>query len=104
MAQDTEQGLFLTGGFLDLKPAKSFTTRDGEKVEPAKLTLLVGRVVRSIEYRSIADGVAAVGGALPDKMAVVTVPVYASGQWDKASGRRLPVFLQGRLEPVAVEA
>ena len=90
------QGLFLTGKFVGIELG-SYTNRKGETKEPATVTLLAGRLPYSIEFRSIDEAIAALGGSEPDELSEVMVPVYANGPWDGNTQRRGPVFFSGRV-------
>jgi hypothetical protein len=90
-------GVVLGGEFLSAWEGKAYVSKaDGTSHTPAKVELLTSSGTMTIEYDSMGEALAALGGALPERLARVVLPVYAQGSWDQASNRRGPVFLRGR--------
>jgi hypothetical protein len=98
--QNTASGLVQTGGFLRLDEGRAYTRKSGERAgqeaHPVKVVLLDGSYPVTVEYEDMETALGALGGAVPDPLAVVSVPVIASGPWNQAQGRRERVFLRGR--------
>lgn len=92
------QGLYLSGRYLGMSNGRPYQDRAGQEVVPVKVSLLVGRISNTIEYRSREAAIEALGGVEPPELADVTLSVYAQGPWDPEQRKRGYVFLSGRRE------
>lgn len=92
------EGLYLMGGFLSMRELAPYTSREGEEVTPCRVMVMDNGYTVAVEFRSAVDALEALGGAEPEVMTPVTLPVRAQGAWDKEAGRFGRVRLRGRSE------
>jgi len=84
MAEPTgtmEQGVFVVAEFIDNRPGRAWTGRDGETRRPQDVTVLLGRSSVRIQYRSVSDAMAALHGAV--KGDVVALRVFPTANKDR---------------------
>jgi hypothetical protein len=60
---DIDEGSYLVGQFIDTRPGRVWTGRDGQVRHPQEVTLLIGRTSIRIQYRSSDDAAAALAVA-----------------------------------------
>lgn len=89
-------GLWLTGELVaPPTPSKPYTDKNGTLHNPVNVDLLVGRYVERVEFDSLAEAMAAIGGDASLRE-IVTIPVRARGGWDPGNRRFGRVSYSGR--------
>jgi hypothetical protein len=79
-----QHGIWMVGELVSTEPGREYDRKNGEKVTPGLVRMLVGNALEVIEYQSLADAQRAVGHATRGDGVMIRVNVR--GTWIAGEG------------------